>query len=121
MLTAEFNHCKAVSCSELAQHAMHMIFYGLFRQIQLRGDFLVSKPASDHLDQLLFAPAEPQVALYVKTGHWLGPSGNKLEQAALQTHRAYGFLIRNSANRFQDLRRRSVLQNVAHNALLNRA
>src|SRR6202044_3681522 len=41
LVAAYFDNRKAVRRSHLAQHAVHMIFYGLFGEIQAASHFLV--------------------------------------------------------------------------------
>ncbi len=39
---------------------MYMVFNGLFRQIQVRGNLFISKPARNHREEFLLAAREPR-------------------------------------------------------------
>ena len=39
---------------------MYMVFDGLFRQVQVRGDLFIGKPARNHREEFLLTAREPR-------------------------------------------------------------
>ncbi len=65
---AQFHCCETVGSSYLAQHAVYVVLHRLLGEIQLVGNFFISKPTAYHLNQLLFPARQAQIVFEVKAG-----------------------------------------------------
>ena len=53
-----FEHTETILDADLVQNPVDVIFYSLFGQVELIGDFLVGHPTVDERDKLLFASSQ---------------------------------------------------------------
>ena len=60
MHAADVDDAEAVVGADFVLHAVEVIFYGLFGEREVVGDFLVGEAAGDEWDELLFATGEAE-------------------------------------------------------------
>ena len=77
---ALFLNRKAVAAC-LLQYPVNVVFHGLRREVQLRGNLFIRQALSDHGNELLFAPRQRETCAKTEIGRprWL--LGKMREQA----------------------------------------
>ena len=65
----QVNHLKAIAGPHAAQHAVDVVFYGLLREIQVRGDFFVRQALRNQGDKLLLPAREAQFQFNSRAGN----------------------------------------------------